>query len=192
MGTRGAPAAPPAKRPRRLRRPVVPLALAATATAGVLLASMVYTSHNDPAPHGTAAMPGNVALLAMRQALGSDQVAIYLCSRGRVWPGNNCAHRDATPAQRAAIVRDLKRLSQVLTSTYISQQQAYEDAKRRFARSPFIYSLDIDGFSAWFRVTVRGPADVQTIVQAFTGRPGVDGVVAGTPGSPASHGSPTR
>lgn len=83
-----------------------------------------------------------------------------------------------TPAERAAIVRDLKKRPEVLASAHISTRQALAEAKKRIADTPgFSGTIQLGDIPESFRVTVRRPADAHLIVNAFTGRPGVDQVL---------------
>lgn len=186
---RGPTAAPPLRQPvqrptrRRTLRVAVPLTVAATVTAGLLVAGVMDTApgHRVQNPANTTSaepVPRQMSLVAMvMRPSRDDQVVIYLCERASANPG--CQKRAATPAERAAIVRDLKKRPEVLASAHISMRQALAEAKKRFADTPgFSDTIRLGDIPEFFRVTVRRPADAHLIVKAFTGRPGVDGVLA--------------
>lgn len=186
---RGPTVAPPlrhsAHRParRRLLRLATPLAVAGTVTAGLLVAGVMNTAPGNRTPNpvrSTSASPAprEMSLIAMMMRPSrDDQVKIYLCNRISASPW--CQKRAATPAERAAIIGELKKRPEVLRSAYISEKQAYADAKKAFAGNPgFSDTIQLGDIPDSFQVTVRRPADAQSIVNAFTRRPGVDQVVA--------------
>ena len=184
---RGPAIAPPlrhsVRRPtrRRVLRFAAPLTVAATLTAGLLITGVMNSTPGDrpqKSPNSSAGSdPSGMSPIAMvMQPSRDDQVGIYLCGRMSSTP--SCHKQAATLAELAAIVGDLKKHPEVLGSTYVSMKQAIIEAKKRFADMPgFSNTVQLGDIPNSFRVTVRRPADTQSIVKAFTGRPGVDVVL---------------
>lgn len=185
----GPTVAPPlrhhARRPARRRalRLAAPLTVAAAVAAGLLVVGVMDTApgnHPQTPLRSTSAGPAprrmSPIAMVMRPSR-DDQVDIYLCNRLSANP--LCQKRTATPAERTAIGRDFQKRPEVLGSTYISMKQALAEAKKRFAHVPgFAATLELGDIPDSFRLTVRRPADAKPIVKAFTGKPGVDVVLA--------------
>ncbi|WP_329237772.1 permease-like cell division protein FtsX [Actinoallomurus sp. NBC_01490] len=184
----GPAVAPPLRRSmrrtarRRMLRLAVPLTAVTTISAGVLIAAVVDTppgNRMQKPTHSASAGPAPSVMspIAMMRPERDDQVQIFLCNFDpnlddpayKHW----CHRRSVTPAQRAAVARDLKKRAEVRDSVYISARQAYARAKKRFAHTEFGDTLTVSDFPASFTVTVRRPADDEAIVKAFTGKPGV-------------------
>ncbi|GAA4511212.1 hypothetical protein GCM10023191_074990 [Actinoallomurus oryzae] len=183
----GPAVAPPLRRSvrrtarRRVLRLAVPLTAVATVSAGILVAAAVDTAPSDrtqkPSHSASAgSAPGVMSPIAMMRPERDDQVQIFLCNfTANSYDPNDhwCHRRSVTPAERAAIARDLKKRADVRDSVYVSPRQAYARAKKRFAHTEIGDALQVSDFPASFTVTVRRSADDESIVRAFTGKPGV-------------------
>jgi cell division transport system permease protein len=105
------------------------------------------------------------------------ELSVYLCSA--VNPDQNCAKNGpVTPTEKAQIVTTLKSLPQVVSFTYQSQAQAYQQAKQLFANEPVMLNFVQPGdLPASFQVKMRNAeTDAGLVTQALVGRPGVDSV----------------
>ena len=104
-------------------------------------------------------------------------LSVYLCSS--VNPDANCSKNGpVTRAEMAQIEQTLNHLPQVLHFTYLSQAQAYQQAKQLFANEPVMLSFVQPGdLPASFQVKMRNAqADAVPVTDALLGQPGVDSV----------------
>jgi len=102
---------------------------------------------------------------------------VYLCSGAN--PDDTCSKNGpVTEAEKTQIKNTLDRLPQVVSYTYQSQQQAYEQAKALFANEPVMLNFVQPGdLPASFQVKMKNAeADAVPVREAMTGRPGVDSV----------------
>lgn len=105
------------------------------------------------------------------------ELSVYLCSGAN--PDEACAKNGpVTDAEKSQIIDTLNRLPQVVSFTYQSQQQAYEQAKALFANEPVMLNFVQPGdLPASFQVKMKNAeADAGPVTLAMTGRPGVDSV----------------
>jgi cell division transport system permease protein len=104
-------------------------------------------------------------------------LSVYLCSA--VNPDANCAKNGpVTNAEKAQIEHTLNHLPQVVGYTYLSQAQAYQQAKQLFANEPVMLSFVQPGdLPASFQVKMRNAeADSVPVTDALLGQPGVDSI----------------
>jgi cell division transport system permease protein len=105
------------------------------------------------------------------------QLSVYLCSG--VNPDSNCAKNGpVTDAEKAQIMHTLNSLPQVVSFTYLSQAQAFQQAKALFANEPVMRSFIEPGdLPASFQVKMKNAqADAVPVADALLGQPGVDSV----------------
>jgi len=105
------------------------------------------------------------------------QLSVYLCSS--VNPDQNCAKNGAvTDSEKSQIVHTLNNLPQVVSFTYVSQAQAYEQFKQLFRNEPVMLSFVQPGdLPASFEVKMKNAeADSVPVTDALLGQPGVDSV----------------
>jgi cell division transport system permease protein len=105
------------------------------------------------------------------------ELSVYLCSNTN--PDDTCSKNGpVTPGEKTQIINTLNRLPQVVSFTYQSQQQAYEQAKQLFANEPVMLNFVQPGdLPASFQVKMRNAeADAGPVTAAMIGRPGVDSV----------------
>ena len=105
------------------------------------------------------------------------QLSVYLCSS--VNPDPNCAKNGpVTGAERAQISNTLHNLPQVVSFHYITQAQAYQQAKQLFANEPVMLNFVQPGdLPASFEVKMKNAeADAVPVSDALLGQPGVDSV----------------
>ena len=105
------------------------------------------------------------------------QLSVYLCSS--VNPDQNCAKNGAvTDSEKAQIIHTLNNLPQVVSFTYVSQAQAYQQAKALFANEPVMLNFVQPGdLPASFQVKMKNAeADAVPVTEALLGQPGVDSV----------------
>jgi cell division transport system permease protein len=105
------------------------------------------------------------------------QLSVYLCSA--VNPDPNCAKNGSvTEAERAQISNTLHNLPQVVSFRYVTQAQAYQQAKRLFANEPVMLNFVQPGdLPASFQVKMKNAqADAVPVTDALLGQPGVDSV----------------
>ncbi len=105
------------------------------------------------------------------------ELSVYLCSGTN--PDDTCTKNGpVTEAEKTQIINTLNRLPQVVSFTYQSQQQAYEQAKRLFANEPVMLNFVQPGdLPASFQVKMKNAeADASPVTAAMIGRPGVDSV----------------
>jgi cell division transport system permease protein len=104
-------------------------------------------------------------------------LSVYLCSA--VNPDANCAKTGpVTDAQKAQIEHTLNNLPQVVSFTYLSQEQAYQQAKQLFHNEPVMLNFVKPGdLPASFQVKMKNAqADAVPVSDALLGQPGVDSV----------------
>jgi len=104
-------------------------------------------------------------------------LSVYLCSA--VNPDTNCAKNGpVTDAEKAQIEHTLNNLPQVVSFTYQSQQQAYQQARQLFANEPVMLNFVQPGdLPASFQVKMKNAeADAVPVTDALLGQPGVDSV----------------
>jgi len=105
------------------------------------------------------------------------ELSVYLCSGAN--PEEACSKNGpVTDAEKKQITDTLDRLPQVVSYTFQSQQQAYEQAKALFANEPVMLNFVQPGdLPASFQVKMKNAeADAGPVTLAMTGRPGVDSV----------------
>ncbi|HXS63001.1 MAG TPA: permease-like cell division protein FtsX [Streptosporangiaceae bacterium] len=105
------------------------------------------------------------------------ELSVYLCSGAN--PDEACSKNGpVTDAEKKQITDTLDRLPQVVSYTFQSQQQAYEQAKALFANEPVMLNFVQPGdLPASFQVKMKNAeADAGPVTLAMTGRPGVDSV----------------
>jgi cell division transport system permease protein len=105
------------------------------------------------------------------------ELSVYLCSG--VNPDDTCSKNGpVTPAEKTQIINTLNRLPQVVSFTYQSQEQAFEQAKLLFADEPVMLNFVQPGqLPASFQVKMKNAeADAVPVTEAMIGRPGVDSV----------------
>jgi cell division transport system permease protein len=105
------------------------------------------------------------------------ELSVYLCSG--VEPDARCARNGpVTSSEEEQIIRTLKNLPQVVNFSYVSQQAAYQQAKRLFADEPVMLSFVQPGdLPASFEVKMKNAeADAVPVTEAVEGQPGVDSV----------------
>jgi cell division transport system permease protein len=104
-------------------------------------------------------------------------LSVYLCSS--VNPDTNCAKNGpVTDSEKAQIEHTLNNLPQVVSYTYQSQQQAYQQARQLFSNEPVMLNFVQPGdLPASFEVKMRNAeADAVPVTDALLGQPGVDSV----------------
>jgi cell division transport system permease protein len=107
------------------------------------------------------------------------ELSVYLCSS--VNPDQNCAHNGpVTSAEETQIEGTLNSLKRdyVVSYSFLSQKQAYQQAKQLFANEPEMLDFVQPGdLPASFQVKLKNAeTDIFPVTQALTGRPGVDSV----------------
>lgn len=105
------------------------------------------------------------------------QLSVYLCSS--VNPDPNCAKNGpVTGAERAQIASTLHNLPQVVSFHYVTQEQAYQQAKQLFVNEPVMLNFVQPGdLPASFEVKMKNAqADAVPVTDALLGQPGVDSV----------------
>jgi cell division transport system permease protein len=105
------------------------------------------------------------------------ELSVYLCSAAN--PDLTCSKNGpVTEAEKTQIINTLNRLPQVVSFTFQSQDQAFEQAKKLFVDEPVMLSFVQPGdLPASFQVKMKNAeADAAPVTQAMTGRPGVDSV----------------
>jgi cell division transport system permease protein len=105
------------------------------------------------------------------------QLSVYLCSGTN--PDATCAKNGpVTDAEKAQIIHTLNSLPQVVSFTYLSQKQAYQQALALFADEPVMRSFVQPGdLPASFQVKMKNAqADAVPVADALLGQPGVDSV----------------
>lgn len=105
------------------------------------------------------------------------QLSVYLCSA--VNPDPNCAKNGpVTGAERAQIASTLHNLPQVVSFHYVTQEQAYQQAKQLFVNEPVMLNFVQPGdLPASFEVKMKNAqADAVPVTDALLGQPGVDSV----------------
>ncbi len=105
------------------------------------------------------------------------ELSVYLCSA--VNPDSRCAKNGAvTDAEKAQIVHTLKNLPQVVSFTFQSQAEAYQQAKQLFADEPVMLNFVQPGdLPASFEVKMKNAeSDAGPVTGALSGQPGVDSV----------------
>jgi cell division transport system permease protein len=106
------------------------------------------------------------------------QLSIYLCSSATL--GGTCAKNGAvTPAEIQNIQKDLDGNPDVITATYVSQQQGYQQFKQEFAgNGPIVKYTTPDQIPSSFEVRLKNTeADAIPVSQVADGYPGVSEVV---------------
>ena len=109
---------------------------------------------------------------------GRVQLSIYLCTRSSVSP--QCEHNGAaTAAERDQIEADLKKLPQVVSVRYESQEEAYSRFRQEFSQNQsFVNSVSKGDIPDSFQVKLRNTqTDFPIVAQTVDGRDGVDQVV---------------
>ncbi|MBO0808457.1 MAG: ABC transporter permease [Actinobacteria bacterium] len=109
---------------------------------------------------------------------GKVELSIYLCTTTSVSP--QCRQNGpATPAERAQLGSDLRRLPQVQHVFYESQQQAFQHFKQDFSRDPSFTNLVTQNeIPDSFQVKlVNAERDFNVVAGTVQGRPGVDQIV---------------
>jgi cell division transport system permease protein len=109
---------------------------------------------------------------------GRVQLSIYLCTRSSVSP--QCEHNGAaTDTERAQIEADLKKLPQVVSVRYESQEEAYSRFRQEFSQNQsFVNSVSKGDIPDSFQVKLRNTeTDFPIVAQTVDGRDGVDQVV---------------
>ncbi|MBO0769937.1 MAG: ABC transporter permease [Actinobacteria bacterium] len=109
---------------------------------------------------------------------GKVELSIYLCTTTSVSP--QCRQNGpATPAERAQLGSDLRRLPQVQHVFYESQQQAFQHFKQDFSRDPSFTNLVTQNeIPDSFQVKlVNAQRDFNVVAGTVQGRPGVDQIV---------------
>jgi len=105
------------------------------------------------------------------------ELSVYLCSGAN--PDEACSKNGpVTEAEKSQIRDTLDRLPQVVSYTFQTQQQAYEQAKALFANEPVMLNFVQPGdLPASFQVKMKNAeADAGPVTLAMQGRPGVDSV----------------
>ncbi len=105
------------------------------------------------------------------------ELSVYLCSA--VNPDTNCAKNGpVTAGERAQIAHTLNSLPQVVSVSYLTQKQAFEQAQRLFQNEPVMLNFVQPGdLPASFQVKMKNAqTDAGPVTQALLGRPGVDSV----------------
>ncbi|HET9898260.1 MAG TPA: permease-like cell division protein FtsX [Streptosporangiaceae bacterium] len=105
------------------------------------------------------------------------ELSVYLCSA--VNPDANCAKNGpVTAEERNQIEKTLDSLPQVVHIDYLTQQQAFEQAKHLFQNEPVMLNFVQPGdLPASFQVKMKNAqSDAGPVTQAILGRPGVDSV----------------
>jgi cell division transport system permease protein len=104
-------------------------------------------------------------------------LSVYLCSS--VNPDSNCAKNGpVTNAEKAQITHTLHSLPQVVSFSYQSQAQAYQQAKQLFHNEPVMLNFVQPGdLPASFEVKMKNAElDSVPVTYALLGQPGVDSV----------------
>ena len=105
------------------------------------------------------------------------ELSVYLCSA--VNPDPNCAKNGpVTDAEKSQIENTLHNLPQVVSFTFVSQAQAYQQAKRLFVNEPVMLNFVQPGdLPASYQVKMKNAqADSVPVTDALLGQPGVDSV----------------
>ncbi|HZC40892.1 MAG TPA: permease-like cell division protein FtsX [Streptosporangiaceae bacterium] len=109
---------------------------------------------------------------------GKVELSIYLCTTTSVSP--QCRQNGpATPAERAQLGSDLRRLPQVQHVFYESQQQAFQHFKQDFSRDPSFTNLVTQNEipDSYQVKLVNAQRDFNVVAGTVQGRPGVDQIV---------------
>ncbi len=104
-------------------------------------------------------------------------LSVYLCSS--VNPDSNCAKNGpVTDSEKGQIAHTLHSLPQVVSVSYQSQAQAYQQAKQLFHNEPVMLNFVQPGdLPASFEVKMRNAeVDAVPVTDALLGQPGVDSV----------------
>lgn len=98
-------------------------------------------------------------------------VSIFLC--GSASPEPTC-HGSVTPAEKAALRGELSAMPQVQKVYFESSQQAYQNYKKLFKNSPdLVKNVDPASLPQSFRVKLRNPNEIGSIIARFSNQPGV-------------------
>src|SRR5271165_2406730 len=106
------------------------------------------------------------------------QLSVYLCSPGTL--GGTCQKNGpVTQAEIGTIQQELSNNKDVLTATFVSQAQAYEQFKREFnANQPIVKYTAANQIPSSFEVRLKNTeADALPVSQVVNGYPGVAEVV---------------
>ena len=106
---------------------------------------------------------------------GQLQVTIYLCGPTETQP----CPEETTEAQRQQIIDDLDEMKPQVVSAweYESQEDSYKRFQEYFKNQPTLLELTRpEQLPPTFRVELENPSDINVIVSAFQGRPGVSAV----------------
>src|ERR1700729_1942308 len=105
------------------------------------------------------------------------ELSVYLCSS--VHPDTNCAKNGpVTTAERGQIAHTLHSLPQVVSFTFQTQKQAYQQAEHLFANEPVMLNFVQPGdLPASFQVKMKNAqSDAGPVTNVVLGQPGVDSV----------------
>jgi cell division transport system permease protein len=107
---------------------------------------------------------------------GRVQLSIYLCSGGNLVDPQCVKNGPVTTAEKTELLRDLKRLPEVVRVTYVSQRQGFTQFKSEFAGNPaFVNSVSATDIPESYQVKLRNAQmDVGVVTAAVDGAPGVD------------------
>jgi cell division transport system permease protein len=105
------------------------------------------------------------------------QLSIYLCSPGTL--GGTCKNGSVTPAEIATIQQELKANKDILSATFVSQAEAYQQFRQEFASNePIVKYTASNQIPASFEVRLKNTeADALPVSQVVDGYPGVAEVV---------------
>jgi cell division transport system permease protein len=104
------------------------------------------------------------------------EVSVYLCAKTSSNP--TCQKSDTTAQQREALKKSLEDMPQVAKVEYESRQQAFDRFKDRFSGTPgFVAATKPGDIPDSFRIKLKDASQYDKVIQATTGRPGVDQVI---------------
>ena len=102
------------------------------------------------------------------------EVSVYLC--GELSRAATC-NGAITDAQRAALQAELEGTPQVQRVYYESQDQAYDQFRKKFEDSPdLLENVTADALPESFRVKLKDPTQFEVVAGAFQDRPGIEEV----------------
>ncbi len=105
------------------------------------------------------------------------QLSVYLCSPGTL--GGTCKNGSVTDTQIATIQQELNSNKDILSATFVSQAEAYQQFRQEFASNePIVKYTASNQIPASFEVRLKNTeADALPVSQVVDGYPGVAEVV---------------
>ncbi|OPC76785.1 hypothetical protein B4N89_45760 [Embleya scabrispora] len=117
---------------------------------------------------------------------GKVDLAVFLCRASDPKTGG-CSNGAVTNTQREEILAALKAMPQVKHVYFEDRRQAWELFRAQNAANPLLLdAMTAEQLPESFRVKLKDPGTITTVISAFEGRPGVASTVKHAPSGPST------